>query len=599
MPDIAYLPGTQKSPQQTELSAPAFVDTDHVHFPDGRLTTIPPYAVTSFMDDYVEILGGLRSIFATKLTGTYVGTYYFFATHDRLLVMKNNGLYNMTPLVATKTATLGTDPLAVVDTDATLTVSYTAHGLAVGDRIKLSGATDTGGITAATYINKELIVATVPDANSITVELGDEATSTTSGGGSSVDIFKQITAGNYSQGAAVGYGVGEYGEGIYGQGGPAVTAQFFPRIWSFDNFGNEVAMCPGDYTAGDGQKIYIWDGDTETAPTVLTNAPTDCNWITVVNNHIVALCGNRVDVCENGDGTVWSGATTYSKTLERVWKAVACYKFGEKEAVIFTPQEAILLRYIGDASGTLWDLSDLYTEDGIIAPMSACLVNTVLRWHGARGFYSYDGGPVKREENSQNEEWILKNINYGQAWKSFAMRDQSDNQAWFYFPVGEDTEPGNYVIHNPPNNPNGGHWTLGEMIRTAAQRPGFLDGAFFMGKAVGSASEAAIYRHFTTGAVTFDWYATSSDSYNGDGKNRMQVDRIMPDSNQDGDITLTIYGKEYAQKSANTFGSYTITATTEFITPKAFGRLLAMKWAGSVAFTMGAWKIDVSELGET
>lgn len=595
--DIRYAPGTQKSPQQTEISAPAFTDTDHVHFPEDRLSTLPPYSAVMDTSDYVTLLGGLRAIHAAKLTGTYVGTYFFYGTHSRLLVRLNGELYNITPLVTSATATLGTDPLALVNGDATMTVTYASHGLVVGDRIKLSGATHGTGGFANTYINKEHIVATTPTSGTFTVELAANAPATdATEGGAAVEIFKQIAAGNLNQAAASGYGTGLYGEGLYGQGGPAVTAQSFPRIWSLGNFGNEVVMCPGDYLPGNGQKIYIWDGNLAVAPTVLTNAPTDCNWVTVINNSIVALCGRTVKICEGGDGTVWSGLTYYEKTLERVWKLVACYAVGEKNAVIFTPTDAIFLRFVG--GGDLWDLSDLFPEggaDGLLSPMSASVLGTTLRWRGARGCYSFDGGsPPQKEPNTQNEDWMIANTNYGQAWKSFAYSDTQNEQWVHHFPTGTDTEPGDYVIHNPA----GGHWTLGRMARTAAQRPGFLDSTFLMGNGVSASVAGTVYRHFTNGAVTFDWYAETALAYYEGGENRYLIDKVVPDSNQSGDVTLQLLTREYPQGSEHASPEYTITAGTEWQTVKAAGKLSKIRLSGSAAFVTGAWKMNVRKLGK-
>lgn len=49
----------------------------------------------------------------------------------------------------------------IVDSGTTATVNWTAHGLAVGNRVVVAGATDTD-------LNGAYIIATVPDANSFT-----------------------------------------------------------------------------------------------------------------------------------------------------------------------------------------------------------------------------------------------------------------------------------------------------------------------------------------------------------------------------------------------------------------------------------------------
>jgi len=669
--DIQYLPGTQKSPQQTKITQPCFTDTDHVHFPDGRFSTLPPYSSVTNSIASVTMSGKCRSEHAIKMTGTYEGSYYLFGTSYGMYALKNNQLYNMTPLETTS-VTLGANPIATryddvqttpllftsgsnviqvfsflydevrpgdvvtisgivgtagfingipitevnathtvltvvglyftirVDTSATssgspteagsviamkaVKVTYAAHGLAAGDRIKITDAAGPiGGIPAA-EINKEHEVSVVETVNTFVIKTATAPTSFASGGGAGVDVFKQIAAGNSDQSAAVGYGVGIYGEGLYGQGGPSVAAQSFPRIWSFGTFGNEVVMCPGDYLTGDGQKIYIWDGNTEIAPTVLTNAPTDCNWVGVVNNSVVALCGRTVKISEIGDATVWSGLTYYEKTLERVWKLVSLYIFDQKSAVIYTPQEAILLRYVG--GGDIWDLSDLFTDDGILAPMMASSLNGVLEWQGARGKYSYDGGIPKKLKNVQNEEWQLQNLNFGKAWKCFCSPDQQNEQMYYYFPTGTDSEPGDYQIRN------GDTYTLGRMTRTSGQRPGFLDSAFFMVDA-----DNVIYRHFTTGAVTFDWYAVSSEAYAFGGESRAMVDMVYPDSNQSGTINFTLYGREFPQGELFDYGATAVAQGTTHFTPKAAGKILGWRLDGDAAATTGAWKMNIKELG--
>ena len=602
--DVKYAPGTQKSPQQTELSAPAFTDTDHVQFTDGRLTTIPPYnsavftAATTITGTACEsLLGGLRSIWAQKLTGTYIGTYYFFATNTRLMVVKNNILFNITPIQSASATTLGNNPLTMTSGSKVVRVAHTAHGYVTGDRIKISGVGGAVRGIPQVELEAEFIIKKF-DANAYDIQVTTTtATSSGTGGGAGVGVKGQIAAGNLNQQALQGgeFGGGIFGAGIFGSGGTATgDAQSYPRIWSFATFGNNIAMCPGDYEAGDGQLIYFWDGNTAIAPTKLTNSLTGNNWIAGVNNSIVAARGRTISICGLGTETVWSGLTFTEKDLERVWKVVSIHPFTEKSAVMFTPNEAILLRYDGTA-GSLWDMSDLFTEDGILSPMSAALLDGVLYWRGQRGVYRYDGGPVTKVVNIQNEDWILANTNYGQAWKSFAMSDPQNGQWWHYFPTGSDNEPNDYVIYNPNNETPS--WTLGEMARTAAQRPGVLDSKLYMGNGTSASVAGTAYLHFTSGAVTFDWFAEQAFAYYDDGSQRVMIDKVVPDGNQDGDIDLTFYGRESPRGAENTFGPYTIEDDTEHVSVKAAGHVVKARFEGSSAATMGAYKLNVKPLG--
>lgn len=674
---VKYSPGTQKSPQQTLITQPCFTDTDKVHFPDGRLSTLPAFSTASATSDYVTLLGAVRFIHAQRVTGTYAGTYSILGSNTRLYAVKNSTLFNITPFADQKSESLGNDPISTTNTDATVTITWTAHGLSVGDEVTIANATATGGLTidgahtvasvpdadtftyeassnasstatggganvvissigvadtlgadpisttsgdaiiTVTYtahglvagdrikirdssgvgginhaeINKELIVATTPTANTFTFEAGANALTTATGGGSVVRIYKQMAAGNIDQGSATGYGVGEYGEGIYGVGGEVRSAQSFPRIWSGDQFGNDFVFCAGDYISGDGQKIYFWDGNTSKAPTVLTNAPTDCNFVSVVNNSVVALRGAQVQICEIGDATVWSGVTTYTSRELSVFKLISCYRYTDKNGVIFTPNRVFLLSYVG--GGDIWDLRELFSDDGIIAPNAACILDNLLYWRGYRASYVFDGSPATIVENPQNDEWIIENINLGSAWKCFAYADPQNGEWYFHFPTGASTEPTDYVIHNVKD----GSHTLGLMDRTAAQQVPQLDGQFLMANATSASVAGTLFRHFTNGAVTFDWEATTSFSYVDVGQSRGFFRQIFPDSNQAGTCTLNLLTREYPQGTTTTSADYTFNGARKYITTKASGKLLAMKFSGNSRFTLGGWVLNVISRG--
>lgn len=582
--DFQYIPGTIKNPQHTELSEAAFTDTDKVHFPDGRLTAIPSFEAATFNTEFSTLKGTSRGQWAAKINGTNAGTYYFFGTHSYLFVVLGGLLYNITPLKTTAEATLGTDPLDAVISDETLTVNYTAHGQAVGDRIKLSGATDFAGLTAATDINIEHIVATVPDANSFTVEMPSAATSTASGGGASIEIFVQITAGNETQSLGAGYGYNLYGNGIYGAPIFSTAAQAYPRIWSFGNFGNDIVMCPGDYFAGDGQKIYIWDGDTTVAPTVLTNAPTDTNFVLVVNNSVVALRRDSsgetfIDISELGDATVWSGLTFTRFAVQQAWTLISGFRQDEKAAVVFAP-EPLLLRFVGGS----WELSDLGQEYPIAAPMACCPLGDGLIWYGQEGNYFYfDGGPVRTLINEQCGEFVRAELNEGAIWTSFMMQDQKHQQAWLYYPQEGSDNPDKYVIYNPRRD---GSYTLGSQARTSGQRPTTIDSAFYM------MDQNDPFRHFTNSVADFSWSAESAFAYFGDGDRRAVLHKLIPDMYLTGTVTINILAKEYPLDTEYDYGNYTIETSNQHETVTAAGRLIKFRFSGDDDFTLGSLKMD-------
>lgn len=103
--------------------------------------------------------------------------------------------------------TLASNPIAATNTDATVTVTDTAHGLEVGDEVIFAGSTTVGGLD----VNGFWIVATAT-TNSYTFEHTSTASSTASGGGASVTyiyITSDDTAAAITTGAS---GANQWGE---------------------------------------------------------------------------------------------------------------------------------------------------------------------------------------------------------------------------------------------------------------------------------------------------------------------------------------------------------------------------------------------------
>ncbi len=76
------------------------------------------------------------------------------------------------------------------DTDATIRIFHLNHGLQIGDTAVISGATAVGGIAANNINGNRTIIAR--DFTGYTVEAGANATKASKGGGSSIQVTKNI-----------------------------------------------------------------------------------------------------------------------------------------------------------------------------------------------------------------------------------------------------------------------------------------------------------------------------------------------------------------------------------------------------------------------
>lgn len=587
--NFQYTEGTIKNPQHTKSTESCFIETNLVHFPDGRLTPIPTFLESATSG--ASITGTVRSSYAATLrTSNFQGGHYLFGSSYGLYAEYGGKRYNITPLKTVAEATLGANPISTTASDATISIAYTSHGLSVGDRFKLTGSTGVGGIHLS-EINKEHIVATITDADNFTFEAGANALSTATGGGASVEIFYQIEGGNEFQVFASGYGAGTYGSGAYGATQISNSTFVFPRIWSFDTFGGGFVMCAGDYTAGNGQKIYEWAGDNTTAPTIMANAPTDCQFVFVLNNRIVALCGSTIKIAGLDELLIpiWSGFGYNEIPVQGSNLLLSGFKVTDKSAIIFTPAP-----YLLSFDSGIPDLIELGREFAIAAPMAACRLEDGLIWYGVNGnFYFYNGSTVQTIVNEQNGEYIRSVLAPNSIWTSFMMADQKHNQAWFYYATTGNQDPNEYVIINPRRYAGSGKpsFTLGEQSRTAAQRPTAIETRFYM-------FDGEIqYTSFTNQPRAFDWSAKSAFFYLGGG-NRARVKDVQPDFFQSlTAINLTVYGLEGSQGDEVNYGTYEIAPNATRVTTPAAGQLMAFEFAGSSDALIGTMRINFEVQG--
>lgn len=117
-------------------------------------------------------------------------------THLRYFINYGSIYYNITPLRdAPNTYTLPNNPFATTAGSTSVIVTATAHGASNGDFVLFSGATATGGVTAATLNRTAGFQITYIDVNSYSIEVPDAATSTATGGGAVVVAKYELPVG--------------------------------------------------------------------------------------------------------------------------------------------------------------------------------------------------------------------------------------------------------------------------------------------------------------------------------------------------------------------------------------------------------------------
>lgn len=217
----------------TEYSAgkngPFYVDSDLVRFVNGY-----PEKIGGWEKDVFYALDSAGETTSTEAALTGIGRKMVFwrasdgvdriavGTHNHLYIIQNNAIYDITPL--RKTTSNLSNPLVVTSGSTTITVTDSSHGASDGDWVVINSATATGGISAETINRMAGYQITYIDANSYSIQSPDAATSSATGGGTTIDIKYLIGAaeglGTQSAAPALGWGVGGWGgDGIGGEAG--------------------------------------------------------------------------------------------------------------------------------------------------------------------------------------------------------------------------------------------------------------------------------------------------------------------------------------------------------------------------------------------
>ncbi|NDG33582.1 hypothetical protein EB118_26440, partial [bacterium] len=169
-------------------------------------------------------------------------------TNLKYYIERGGTYYDITPIRSV--VTLGANPFTGNGT-TTVVVTATAHGAITGDFVTFSGTTGT----YATLLNAEYQITKI-DANSYSITTASVVAAGATGGSAVVATY-QINTGPSYQLPLTGWGSSGYGLGNWGVG---VTATDSLRLWSANNFGEDLIFGPR------GAGLYYWD-----AGNLLTN----------------------------------------------------------------------------------------------------------------------------------------------------------------------------------------------------------------------------------------------------------------------------------------------------------------------------------------
>ena len=538
-------------------------------------------------------------------------------THSHLYIINSGVLYDITPL--RKTSLNLSNPLATTNNSTTITVTDTGHGGKTGDYIVIAEATAVGGITADTLNRVEGYEITVTGANTFTIESPTQASSTTTGGGTGLDIKYLIgraeQVGIQSADVATGWGIGAWSEGGWGEAADVTsdTVTLEATQWSLELWGEDLLA-----NNRNGQ-IYYWDtSGTEANRAVLvssiagaTDVPTKNRTISISfpDRHLIVggttLVGTTdqdpmlIRFSDQEDFTKFTPTATNTAGDQRleVGNKIVSIIPTKDETFINTDEAIYGMSFVGPPFTFAFRL--LAVNCGAVAKNGAISVDGNVYWIGKSNFFVYNGSV--QELPCTVQYFVFNRLQTRYADKTYVGQNKKFNEiTWFY--VSEDNssgtvnpEPDSYVTYNYAENV----WSIGVLDRNV-----WLDAQGFKSVPFAFDSDGRLYNHETgtsdNGQAMNCFVESGELEIDETGNRTFLIDRIVPDATMTDDTNLFLEFKtrKFPNSTEITKGPFTITNSTEKVSTRAKGRQIAIKYSSTGTtddWSLGDFRINAKE----
>ena len=567
-----------------------------------------------FHQGYPEKFGGWQKFSSSTYLGTARALHNWVALDgsdfmgvgtELKYYIEEGGAYNdITPIRSTTAA--GDVTFSATDGSTTITVSDTGHGADQNDFVTFSGAVSLGGVITADVLNQEYQIVSIVDADTYTITSAVAANASDSGnGGASVVGEYQINVGLNTQVGGTGWGAGTWSRGAWGSGS-ATTTEAELRLWTHDNFGEDLIINPRDAA------IYYWDKTSTLSARAVeigtlsgaSNTPTIAKQVLVSDNdrHVIAFGCNPLGSSDQDNLLIrfsdqesltdWTPTATNTAGDLRLGSGSEFIQAVEtkREVLVWTDKSLHSMKYVGPPF--TFGLQQLASNITIMGPKAAVAAEDFVFWMGIDNFYVYDG----RTSNlpCTVRDYVFEDFNLEQVEKVFAgINSQWGEVIWFY-PSSTSDENDRYVVFNYIEKV----WYYGNLSRTAWRDRGIRTYPIAAGASGGN---SYLYNHeigVDDDGSAMEAYIESSQIDIGDGEKFLLINRLIPDLTFTGSSSgspvanFTLETREYpgANYDTITSGSVTRSATTPV---EQFTNQLDMRLRGR-SFAI---KVDSDALG--
>lgn len=574
-----------------------------------------------------SFLGVCRALhpWVTLSNDQYIGV----GTSLKYYIERGGGYNDITPLRTTTAA--GDVTFAATDGSSTLTVTDTNHGAVAGDFVTFSGAVSLGGNITAAVLNQEYEIDSIVNSNSYTITARAVATlsditidgqytptpvvanSSDSGdGGAAVIGAYQINVGLDTAVSGAGWGVGTWSRGAWGSASnqSLVTNQL--RLWSHDNFGEDLLM-----NVRDGG-LYYWDASGGlSARAVGLSTLSGANATPTVAKQVLVSDRDRHVIAFGCDPQATPGVqdplTIRFSSQESLtdWAATATNTAGElrlgsgseivravetrQQILVFTDTTLYSMQYLGPPF--TFGVGSISENISILSPNAVVAVDDAVFWMGNNEFYAYSG----RVENlpCSVRDYVFDDFNQNQALKVAGALNSANTEIWWFYPSANSQTNDRYVVFNYGEKV----WYYGTMPRTA-----WIDRGIFDNPIAASSDHYLYYQELgfddgsTNPASAITAYIDSSPIDIGDGQQFMFISRLLPDlsflnsTSVSPTATFTTAVRNYLQGGTTASTVSTFTSSTEQFFLRLRGRQMTLKvesTGAGMTWRLGSPRYDI------
>jgi hypothetical protein len=601
-----------------------------------------------------EKIGGWERLSGKSFLGTCRALHPFVAldgtnyigvgTHLKYYINEGGAYADITPIRQTTAA--GDVTFAATNGSSTITVTDTNHGANENDFVTFSGAVSLGGQITADVLNQEYQIARIENANTYEIVAREVNTladitidgqytpvpvvadgSDTGNGGASVVGTYQVQTGLDTTVAGTGWGAGTWSRGAWGSGATLTAIGDTLRIWSHDNFGEDLII---NIRNGG---IYYWDKSTSSAPFARAVALSDlvgadATTPTIAKQVMISDRDRHVIVfgCdpENNIGTqdpllirfsdqenplVWAASATNTAGDLRIGTGSEIITALEtrQQILVFTNVSLHAMQYLGPPF--TFGINEIATNVTIAGPLAAVAVDDLVFWMGEEDFYMYTGQVQKLPCSVRS--YVFNDFNVSQQEKVTAGVNSAYSEIWWFYPSANSENIDKYVVYNYQEQV----WYYGALPRSV-----WLDRGINQ-YPIAASLDGYLYFHefgFDDGSVnppaSIDSYIESSQMSIGAGDNFVFLSRLIPDVTFNGstaespsvDFTLQTRNWPGAAYSSTTDSSVTRSATvpveqfTNVVNIRLRGRSFAFKIASDetgVGWRLGTPRVDMRQDG--